>query len=271
MTRRLSRQEVAKLGLYDFLGYIDAFDSPYIGGLEGTHRLIELLGIQKDENFRVLEIGCASGFMSCMIAKEYGCQVTGIDISEVLISKAQDRSNRMGLTNVRFKVADATQLPFDDTSFDAVFGVALVALMPMKDEVLQEFKRVTKPGGSIGTLDLFAKNDADEETVDSFSTTMKTLLEYDVAVLEIQNWRSIFERSGLDSIVIEEYYNDVLLNTRKRSGAIKATMKMVYHMIINGAVRKRMMKLMRLRKTAIMKDDEGFEHLGYLVFTGRKK
>jgi ubiquinone/menaquinone biosynthesis C-methylase UbiE len=270
MARKLSRQEVAELGLYDFLGYIEAFDSPYIGGLDGTRKLIESLEIQKDENFRVLEVGCASGFTSCMIAKEYGCQVTGIDISEVLISKAQDRSNRMGLTNVRFQVADATRLPFDDNSFDAVFGVALVALIPMKEEVLQEFKRVTKPGGSIGTLDLFAKSGADKEIVDSFSTSMKMLLEYDVSILDIQKWRSIFEKTGLDSVNVEENYNDVLLNTRKRSGTIKATMKMLYHMLINGAVRKRMMKLMQLRNTAIMKDDEGFEHLGFLVFTGHK-
>ncbi len=270
MTRKLSRQEVADLGLYDFLGYIDAFDSPYIGGLDGTRKLIESLGIPKDENFSVLEVGCASGFTSCMIAEEYGCQVTGIDISEVLISKAHDRSNRMGLTNVRFQVADATRLPFDDDSFDAVFGVALVALIPMKQEVLQELKRITKPGGCIGTLDLFAKNGADKEIVDSFSTSMKTLLEYDVEIMDIQKWRSIFEKSELDNIKVEEKYHDVLLLTRKRSGTIRATMKMLYHMLINGAVRKRMMKLMRLRKTAIMKDDEGFEHLGYLVFTGRK-
>jgi ubiquinone/menaquinone biosynthesis C-methylase UbiE len=268
--RKLSRQEVAELGLYDFLGYIDAFDSPYIGGLAGTRRLIERLDIPKDENFHVLEVGCASGFTSCMIAKEYGCQVTGIDISEVLISKAKDRSNRMRLTNVRFQVADATQLPFDDNSFDAVFGVALVALIPMKEEVLQELKIITKPGGVIGTLDLFAKTGADKEIVDSFSSSMKTLLEYDVAILDIQNWRSIFEKIGLDDISVEENYHDVLLLTRKRSGTIKATMKMLYHMLINGAVRKRMMKLMRLRKTATMKDEEGFEHLGYLIFTGRK-
>jgi len=268
--KKLSRKEVAELGLYDFLGYIDAFDSPYIGGLAGTRSLIERLGIPKDENFRVLEVGCASGFTSCMIAKEYGCQVTGIDISEVLISKAQDRADRMELTNVRFQVADATQLPFDDNSFDAVFGVALVALIPLKVEVLNELIRVIKPGGSIGTLDLFAKSNAKKEIVYSFSTTMKTLLEYDVSILDIEKWRSIFEKLELDDIHVEANYSDVLLTTRPRSGTIKATMKMLYHMVINGAVRKRMMKLMSLRKTATMKDNEGFEHVGYLVFTGRK-
>ena len=205
-----------------------------------------------------------------MVAKEHGCQVTGIDISEVLISKAKDRSNRMGLTNVRFQVADATRLPFGDDSFNAVFGVALVALIPLKEEVLQELKRVTKPGGSIGILDLFAKTGADKEIVESFSTSMKILLEYDVSILDIEKWRGIFERLELESISIEENYHNVLLLARKPSGTIKATIKMLYHMLINGAVRKRMMKLMRLRKTAIMKDDEGFKHLGYLVFTGHK-
>ena len=269
--KKLSKQEVAELGLYDFLGYIDAFDSPYIGGLVGTRSLIERLGVPKDENFRILEVGCASGFTSCMIAQEYGCDMTGIDISEVLISKAQDRADRMGLSNVRFQVADATQLPFDDDSFDAVFGVALVALIPNKEYVLNELKRVTKPGGLIGTLDLFAKSGADEEIVDSFSTSMKTLLEYDVEIMDIERWEHIFKKSELDDIKIAEIYNDVLLLTRKRSGTIKATLKMLYHMLINSVVRKRMMKLLRLRKTAIIQDDEGFENLGYLVFTGRKK
>jgi protein-L-isoaspartate O-methyltransferase len=88
MARKLSRKEVAELELYDFLGYIGAFDSPYIGGLDGTLHLIDCLAISHDRDFRVLEVGCASGFTSCMIAKEHGCNVTGIDISKILVSKA---------------------------------------------------------------------------------------------------------------------------------------------------------------------------------------
>ena len=68
----------------------------------------------------------------------------------------------------------------------------------------------------------------------------------------------------------EETYKDVLVTTRGRAGAAKATLKMVYHMLINGPVRRRMMKLLRLRKTAVLTSDKGFENLGYLVFTGKK-
>lgn len=270
MTKKLSRKEVAELGLYDFLGYIGAFDSPYIGGLNGTRQLIDRLAIPHDKDFRVLEVGCASGFTSCMIAKEYGCNVTGIDISEILVSKAQERAHRLGLPNARFQTADVRGLPFEDDSFDAVYGVAIVALLPDKEQALKELIRVVKPGGTIGTLDLFAKKDVSQEVLDSFKDTMSTLLGLDVSILDIERWKDIFDRIGLSDMDLEEAYTDVLVMTRGRAGAAKATLKMVYHMLINGPVRRRMMKLMRLRKTAVLTSDEGFENLGYLVFTGTK-
>ncbi|MFW9918026.1 MAG: class I SAM-dependent methyltransferase [Candidatus Thorarchaeota archaeon] len=270
MTKKLNRKEVAELGIYDFLGYIGAFDSPYIGGLDGTRRLIDQLKIPHDKEFRVLEVGCASGFTSCMIAKEYGCQVTGIDISEILVSKAQERADGLGLNNAHFQVANALKLPFEDGSFDAVYGVAIVALLPDKIQAFRELMRVVKPGGIVGTLDLFVKKDVDPKVIDVFSSTMSTLLGIDVSILDIDNWKSIISKTDFSEVDIEEAYRDVLILTRGRAGAAKATLKMVYHMIINGTVRRQMMKLMRLRKTATLTAEEGFAHLGYLVFTGRK-
>lgn len=268
--KRLSRKEVAKLGMYDFLGYIGSFDSPYIGGYEGTLKLLDRLDIPRDEEYHILEIGCAAGFASCMVAKEYGCKVTGIDISEVLILKAQERAEKLGLSNAHFEVADATNLPFEDNSFDAVYGVAIVALLPDKKHVLKELMRVVKPGGIIGTLDLFVKKDVDKEVIESFGKTMATLLGVDVTILDIDKWNGIFANTDLTNREISETYNDVLVVTMGRSGTAKATLKMIYHMIINGTVRKRMMKLMRLRKTATLMRNGSFENLGYLIFTGRK-
>ncbi|MFX1607333.1 MAG: class I SAM-dependent methyltransferase, partial [Promethearchaeota archaeon] len=153
MSRRLSRKEIAEIGIYDFLGYIGAFNSPFIGGMAGTRRLLDKLDISSESE--VLEVGCASGFTSCMLVEEYGCSLTGIDLSEILVDKARERAQKRNLSKARFQVANALEMPFEDDSFDSVFGVAVTALIPNKLRVLQEYMRVTRPGGTIGTLDLF--------------------------------------------------------------------------------------------------------------------
>ncbi len=270
MMRRLSRKEVAELGIYDFVGYIGAFESPYIGGFKGTEKLLSQMNIPRNPEFRVLEVGCAAGFASCKVAKEYGCDVTGIDISEILVAKAQERAEKMGLSNARFQVADVRNLPFEDNTFDAVYGIAIVALLPNKKQVIQELMRVLKPNGVVGTLDLIAKEGVNQQILDDFGNTMSALLGIKANILGIEQWKDIFHSTGAENPTVKETYNDVLVVTRSRVGTVKTILKMLYHMIINGPVRKKMMRLMKLQRTATLTSDDGFENLGYLVFTGTK-
>ena len=270
MTRRLSRTEVAELGIYDFMGYIGAYSTPYIGGLSGTHRLVEALGVQEGENLRVLEIGCATGFTCCMIASEYDCHVTGIDLSEINIEKAKERAERLGLQNVEFQVADAMFLPFEENSFDIVFGVAITALLPDKEQALSEYMRVVRPGGMIGTLDLFLKNDASDEAVKQFNGFIQEFLGSCVQIRTIGEWKQFYNSLNLEEVVIEENYESVLEHRHDRSGFVKATFKLLYHMTINKTVRNKMLRLMQVRKAAISQNSDYFENVGYLIFIGRK-
>ncbi|MGY5854930.1 MAG: class I SAM-dependent methyltransferase [Candidatus Thorarchaeota archaeon] len=270
MTKRLSRQEVAELGIYDFLGYIGSFSTPFFGGLSGIYRLLEALGIEKGKDLRVLEVGCATGYVSCMIANEFGCHVTGIDISEILIQKASERAEDLGLQNVQFQVADAMILPFEDNSFDIVFGVAINALLPDRDKALAEYMRVVRPGSTIGALDLFLKRDAPQEVADMFNGMMQELLGYDVQIRTIDEWEAFYNGLGLEEVDIRENYESVLVNPQERLVATKATLKLIYHMMINKTVRGKMRRLMRVRKSAVSQNKEQFENIGYLIFTGRE-
>ena len=84
-----------------------------------------------------------------MLGEEYGCSVTGIDISEILTEKAQECADKRGLENVHFQHADALNLPFENDTFDAVFGVAVTALVPDSQKALSEYHRVVRPGGTV--------------------------------------------------------------------------------------------------------------------------
>lgn len=65
---------------------------------------------------RVLDVGCAMGFYSGLLAS-LGYQVTGIDISSTGIRKAREL-----YPDIRFEVMDATNMTFPPSSFDAIFA-----------------------------------------------------------------------------------------------------------------------------------------------------
>jgi len=86
--------------------------------------------------------------------------ITGIDVSDVMLSGASLRAKNLGVTNVDLKVMDAELLQYPDGHFDkAVLTLFLtVAFDPKK--VFSEVVRVLKPGGEILVFDHFVKQGA---------------------------------------------------------------------------------------------------------------
>ncbi|MFW9810769.1 MAG: class I SAM-dependent methyltransferase [Candidatus Thorarchaeota archaeon] len=236
--------------------------------MEGTSKLLDQLQITQDS--QVLEIGCESGFTSCMTVKKYDCELIGIDLSEILVEKARERAIDQNLTKARFEVANALDLPFQNNTFDAVFTVAVTALIPDKYQVLQEFLRVVKPGGVIGTLDLFVKETAPSDVRDKFNQIFMDILGAENEIMSITEWRSLFDQRGLDDIQVNENYRNVFEMPRNRSSAAGATLRLVYHMLINGHVRRQVSKLLGTRKTISLRAEGEYENVGYLIFTARK-
>lgn len=91
----------------------------------------------------VLEIGCAGGDFSADIAK-MGGKVSGLDRSATMIRQAKAR-----LAQADFLVADASAIPFRDSTFDRVLGCSLLNVVSDPASVLLEMKRVCKNGGML--------------------------------------------------------------------------------------------------------------------------
>jgi len=97
---------------------------------------------------RILEVGVGTGIALRHYPKN--CQLCGIDISEQMLRKAQERVTEFGLTNVEgLWVMDAEHLTFPDASFDAVVAQYVVTTAPNPEATLDEFARVLRPGGEI--------------------------------------------------------------------------------------------------------------------------
>ena len=96
-----------------------------------------------------LEIGAGTGYF-CLNLVQLGMleRATATDISEGMLDALREsaRDRDLAVDAVR---ADAEELPFDDESFDLVFGHAVLHHLPDLDRSFMEFARVLRPGGTV--------------------------------------------------------------------------------------------------------------------------
>ncbi len=96
----------------------------------------------------ILEVGVGTGISLPDYSR--GNRIVGVDISEPMLRKAQDRVEEKGLVNVHgLAVMDAAKLAFPDNSFDVVVAQYVITAVPDPEGTLDEFARVLKPGGEI--------------------------------------------------------------------------------------------------------------------------
>jgi arsenite methyltransferase len=94
-------------------------DSFHPGGLATTRRLGEMLAL--NHSSRVLDVACGKGTTTVFLAKEFGCQVTGVDNGQKNVDAARGLAEVEQLKDrVQFERSDAEKLPFADESFDAL-------------------------------------------------------------------------------------------------------------------------------------------------------
>src|SRR3979490_1187829 len=97
---------------------------------------------------RVLDVGVGTGLSLSDYSRS--TKLCGVDISEPMLRRAQQRVRALGLTNVEtLAVMDAKNLAFADSSFDAVVAQYVITAVPDPEATLDDFIRVLKPGGEL--------------------------------------------------------------------------------------------------------------------------
>jgi ubiquinone/menaquinone biosynthesis C-methylase UbiE len=114
-------------------------------------RFHQLLSLRPGE--RVCDVGVGPGLLSFEMAQTVGenGRAAGIDQSEAMLEMTRTRCSELGWTD--FRQADATKLPFEDESFDAVVSTQVYEYVPDMASALAEAHRVLRPGGRVLILD----------------------------------------------------------------------------------------------------------------------
>lgn len=112
----------------------------------------EALGVSPRE--RVLDVGCGPGFYCAELLADVGPlgSVVGIDGSAAMLALAARRC--AWHDNVEFLEGDATSLPVEDASFDAVLSVQVQEYIPDIRASLAELSRALRPGGRAVVFDV---------------------------------------------------------------------------------------------------------------------
>lgn len=92
----------------------------------------------------VLDLGCGHGMAAVVLARR-GATVAAVDLSAGYLREAGRRAAANGVS-VTFTQADAERLPFDDNSFDAIWGNAILHHLDLS-AAARELRRVLRPGG----------------------------------------------------------------------------------------------------------------------------
>jgi arsenite methyltransferase len=168
----------------------------HMGGQRATRELIEQCHIDKTKS--LLVIGCGIGSSLVYIARQFGCQITAVDISEGMIIRAQERVSKAGLGGkVILKVADAQKLPFEDNTYDAAICESVTAFLPDKQKGVNEFARVTKPGGYVGINEVTWVEQPSLE-LEEYARIIMAGAKF----LESDGWRSLLINAGLTELEV---------------------------------------------------------------------
>lgn len=138
-------------------GFWDASTRNFHEALLNINKLLsEKAGITETDH--VLDAGCGVGGSSLWLAKNKGCQVTGITLSEKQRDKATQTAQKSELgCEVHFYQKDYTNTGFSENSFDVVWAIESVCHAENKSDFLKEAYRVLRPGGCLIMADFFKK------------------------------------------------------------------------------------------------------------------
>jgi ubiquinone/menaquinone biosynthesis C-methylase UbiE len=120
-----------------------------VGQAQVESKLRKALGHEPRRYGRALEIGAGTGYFSLNLLRAGVVRdAVATDVSPGMLRKLERSAEELGLP-VETAACEASDLPFEDGSFDLVFGHAVLHHLPDLGAAFREFRRVLRPGGVV--------------------------------------------------------------------------------------------------------------------------
>jgi SAM-dependent methyltransferase len=193
---RLAVEEVAALDPYAFMAVIGKHVI-HPGGRASTNALLARAGII--ESSRVLDVGCGVATTAIEIARRHGARVTAVDISPLMLQRAESNVNAAGVASlVTVTQGDIVELAFADAAFDVVVAEA-VTMFVDRHRAAAELARVCAPGGRVLATEFCWRAPPSDEARELFLGQVCPGMQFDT----IDDWVQIYASAGLTNLQTE--------------------------------------------------------------------
>jgi SAM-dependent methyltransferase len=166
--------------------------SAHPGGFQTT--LEWMKHVPLDASSRVLDVGCGTGQTLLHLKREFGCDVTGVDIRREMLAKTRRRARHAQL-EVETVRAAAERLPFPGNQFDLVVTESVNVFVADLSRALREYHRVLRPGGFLVDVEMMALGPVSQEWRESAKRVYGA-----VRVPDQSGWKRAYQDAGFTEV-----------------------------------------------------------------------
>jgi len=154
------------------------------------------------EGNTVIDLGSGAGndaFVARKIVGEKG-KVIGIDFTEAMITKARENAEKLGYSNVEFRLGDIESMPVASNKADVIVSNCVLNLVPNKHKVFSEIYRVLKPGGHFSISDIVLEGplpDKWKEVAELYAGCVS-------GAIQKKEYLSIIEKAGFSNTTLQK-------------------------------------------------------------------
>jgi arsenite methyltransferase len=204
-------------------GDLDRIPADAIESFAGVGHFFHLADLKPGES--VVDLGSGSGMDSFIAARKVGPtgRVTGIDMTDAQLTKAERLAASHGVINVAYRKAYIEDTRLDAASCDCVISNGVINLAPDKARVFSEAARLLKDGGRLAIADIVTDTPLPEHVVCNADLWAACI----GGAAQQESYRRAIESAGFEIVAVEDNPGYHFISERARKATAKWGVKSV--------------------------------------------
>ncbi len=141
------------------------------GSDQDTLRALQLIDIDKSNNYKITDIGCGTGAQTLVLADNLDCEIIAVDLFGEFLDELNDRAKKAGVSNkIRTMAKSMDALPFEQEEFDMIWSEGAIYSMGFEAGI-KYWNQFLKKGGYLAVSEIIWTTESRPEEIEEFWTS----------------------------------------------------------------------------------------------------